>query len=95
MKTGASEPILSTKFTSHAVSVTDRKKASLTGVTKVDGASQTEIALTICLGRLAITGSELKIVKFDEADGNLSLTGNIDAFKYVQNKPPLLKRIFK
>lgn len=83
------------KFPSQAISVTDRKKASLTGVVKVDGATSAEIVVTTCLGKLVISGSELKISKFDEIDGNLSFTGNIDALKYVQTKPPLLKRIFK
>lgn len=84
-----------TKFTSHSITVTDRKKLSMTGVSKVDGATETEISLTTCLGRLIITGSELKIAKFDDADGNLSITGNVDALKYTGAKVPLLKRIFK
>ncbi len=75
--------------------MTDRKKISMTGVAKVDGASDNEISLTTCMGRLLVSGSELKIVKFDDADGNLSLTGNVDSVKYVQAKVPLLKRIFK
>lgn len=73
----------------------DRQKASLTGVNKVDCATETEISLTTCMGRLVITGSELKIVKFDDSDGNLSFCGNIDALKYAQAKVPLLKRLFK
>ncbi|MCH5165300.1 MAG: YabP/YqfC family sporulation protein [Clostridiales bacterium] len=83
------------KFTSHAFSMTDRKKATLTGVAKVDSASETEIILSTCLGRLVINGSSLQIVKFDDSDGNLALTGNIDAVKYAQAKQSLLKRIFK
>lgn len=83
------------KFTSHSFAMTDRKKASLTGVTKVDGMTDTQIDVTTCLGRLIITGSELKISKFDVDDGNLALTGNIDAIKYVQAKQSLIKRIFK
>ncbi len=75
--------------------MTDRKKASLTGVTKVDGMTDTQIDVTTCLGRLIITGSELKISKFDVDDGNLALTGNIDAIKYAQAKQSLIKRIFK
>lgn len=84
-----------TKFTSHSVNMSDRKKASMTGVVKVDGATETEITLTTCLGKLTVTGSALKIVKFDEQDGNLALAGNIDAIKYAGVKTPLLKRIFK
>lgn len=84
-----------TKFTSHSLNMTDRKKASMTGVTRVDGATETEISLTTCMGRLTVTGSALKIVKFDELDGNLAICGNIDSIKYAGAKVPLLKRIFK
>lgn len=80
---------------SHSFSVVDRKKGSLTGVLKVDGSSDTELALTTALGRLVVIGSGLKITKFDEADGNLCFVGNIDCIKYTQAKQPLLKRIFK
>lgn len=84
-----------TKFTSHSVNMTDRKKASMTGVVKVDGATDKEVELTTALGRLIVTGSGLKIAKFDDADGNLTLSGEIDAIKYAVAKQPLIKRIFK
>ncbi len=90
-----SNEIISTKFTSHSFNMTDRKKAVLTGVNKVDSSNASEIVLTTCLGRITITGSELKIDRFDVAVGDLSLTGNIDAVKYVAAKQPILKRIFK
>ncbi|MCH5154273.1 MAG: YabP/YqfC family sporulation protein [Clostridiales bacterium] len=84
-----------TKFTSHSVNMTDRKKAVMTGVAKVDGATDTEIELTTALGRLLVTGTGLKIAKYDDTDGNLTLLGNIDSIKYAAAKAPLLKRIFK
>lgn len=84
-----------TKFTSHSVTMTDRKKATMTGVGKVDSSDANEISLTTCMGRLVITGTELKIVKFDDTDGNLALTGNIDCIKYTGAKQSLIKRIFK
>lgn len=84
-----------TKFTSHSVNMTDRKKAAMTGVSKVESATDTEISLVTCMGRMTVTGSGLKIVKFDEQDGNLSVGGNIDSIKYLGAKVPLLKRIFK
>lgn len=80
---------------SQSIAVTDRKKASLTGVIKVDGALPTAINLTTALGKLVVNGSDLKIIKFDESDGNLTLGGNIDGIKYAQVKAPLIKRIFK
>ena len=84
-----------TKFTSHSVNMTDRKKAVMTGVAKVDGATETEIELTTALGRLLVTGTGLKIAKYDDTDGNLTLLGNIDSIKYAVAKTPLIKRIFK
>lgn len=84
-----------TKFTSHSVNMTDRKKAAMTGVVKVDGATDSQIELTTALGRLIVTGTQLKITKFDDADGNLTLGGNIDSIKYAAARVPLIKRIFK
>ncbi len=83
------------KFTSHAIALTDRKKATLTGVGKVESSNATEIVLITCLGRLVITGAELKIERFDMTVGDVAVTGNIDALKYAVAKPPLIKRIFK
>ncbi|MDE6029135.1 MAG: hypothetical protein K2F90_02295 [Clostridiales bacterium] len=83
------------KFTSHSVNMTDRKKAVMTGIAKVDGATETQVDLTTALGRLIVTGSALKIAKFDDTDGNLTLQGNIDGIKYAAARVPLLKRIFK
>lgn len=83
------------KFTSHAVSLTDRKKATITGVGKVESSNATEIVLVTCLGRLVITGTELKIERFDMTVGDVALTGNVDCIKYAAQKQPLLKRIFK
>ncbi len=83
------------KFTSHSLSMTDRKKISLTGVNKVESSNPTEVIMETCLGRLAICGSELKIDKFDVSDGNLTVAGNVDSIKYAAPKQSLLKRIFK
>ena len=75
--------------------MTDRNKAALTGVSTVDSATATELTITTSLGKLEVKGSDLKIVKFDENDGNLTFTGNIDSVKYAAPKQSLLKRIFK
>ncbi|MCH5158314.1 MAG: YabP/YqfC family sporulation protein [Clostridiales bacterium] len=80
---------------SHRFDMTDRKKASLTGVKSVDGATSSELTVTTVLGKLEVKGSELKIVKFDEVDGNLTFTGNIDSVKYAAPKQSFIKRLFK
>ena len=83
------------KFASHSLSMTDRKKLSLTGVNKVESSNAAEVVMTTALGRLTVTGSDLKIDKFDVGDGNLTIAGNVDSIKYATAKQPLLKRIFK
>ncbi len=95
MKTIKNETVINSKFTSHTVNMTDRNKANVTGISKVDSANAAEIVLTSCMGRLVITGSDLKITKFDETGGELSFTGNVDGIKYAQAKQSLIKRIFK
>lgn len=87
--------VFKTKFTSHSVNMIDRKKATLTGIAKVESSNATELVLFSCLGRLLITGSELKIERYDVAVGELALTGNVDCIKYTAAKQPFLKRIFK
>lgn len=83
------------KFTSHAITLNDRKRMALTGVGKVESSNATEIVLVTCMGRLVVTGTELKIERFDMTVGDVALCGNIDAIKYAVTKQPLLKRIFK
>lgn len=75
--------------------MTDRKKAALTGVKSVDSMGSSELIITTVLGKMEVKGSDLKIVKFDENDGNLTFTGNIDSVKYAAPKQSLIKRIFK
>ncbi len=86
---------LQSKFTSHSITVTDRKKAVFSGISKVESSNATEIALVSCLGNLTVSGSELKTERFDVSTGELAISGNIDSIKYAKAKTPILKRIFK
>lgn len=95
MKEIKEQPIIEQKFTSHRFDMNDRKKASLTGVNKVESSNATELILHTCLGKLEIRGTDLKISRFDVADGSLTMTGNIDSVKYAAPKQSLVKRIFK
>lgn len=40
-------------------------------------------------------GKDLKIAKFNTADGTISFTGSVDSIAYDKKKEPILKRIFK
>ncbi len=79
----------------HSVQMTDRTKAVMTGVVRVDSSGATQIDLMTSLGKLVITGTELKIDKFDVNSGDLEFSGHINGIKYADAKQPLLKRIFK
>ena len=79
----------------HALTIDCRNKGSLTGVEEVLSYGDDELCLFTSEGRLTVTGKELKIVKFNTEDGSLNFTGKVNAFKYEEKKPPLLKRIFK
>lgn len=83
------------RATTHGFKFDERQNGFISGVQKVVGASGTTLNLVTVKGDLVITGKDLKIVKYDEADGNLSFTGDIDSFKYSGAKVPLLKRLFK
>lgn len=79
----------------HNFSIEDRSRARLTGVIKVINVNSQCIMLVTTRGDLTITGSDLKVERFDVADGTCDFTGKLSALKYADAKTSLLKRIFK
>ena len=79
----------------HSLSLTSRKKCDMQGVNKVLSYGENELCLLSSDGKVTITGKDLKIESFNETEGFLSFSGEVDAIKYATTKPPLLKRIFK
>ena len=79
---------------SHSLTLENRSKCAMTGIREVLSYSPREVALSSSNGRLTITEG-LKIVRFNELDGSLSLSGKVNAVRYDEQKPPILKRIFK
>ena len=80
---------------SHSLTLENRSKCAMTGIREVLSYSPREVALSSSNGRLTITGEGLKIVRFNELDGSLSLSGKVNAVRYDEQKPPILKRMFK
>ena len=73
-----------------------KKSFTASGVGDVISFNDREIRLSLVEGgRVCITGEGLKIVRFNELDGSLSLSGKVNAVRYDEQKPPILKRIFK
>ena len=69
---------------SHSLTLENRSKCAMTGIREVLSYSPREVALSSSNGRLTITG-----------EGSLSLSGKVNTVRYDEQKPPILKRIFK
>lgn len=79
----------------HALTVDSRSSAQATGVVEVLGFTDSELVLSTSLGSLSVKGSELKIVKFNQADGSLAFSGKINSIAYAAPKQSIIKRLFK
>lgn len=81
----------------NVVTLYNRSKLTLTGVTKVISISPNFINLEAYGSGLVILGSEILVTKLDVESGNIEATGIFDALKYSQTKSKsgLLRRIFK
>ena len=79
----------------HSISVENRESTTMRGIEKVTSYSSEEICVTSSCGKITVLGKDLKIEKFDDAEGFLSFLGTVDCIRYSTSKPPLLKRLFK
>ena len=89
------ESVSKEKVLNHGVNIDNRSKGSVTGVIKVLSVCPTTIALSTSYGELEITGKDLKINNFNQADHSFLFEGNVDSVCYQKKKEPLLKRLFK
>jgi len=78
----------------HALTLENREKRTASGVVKVIGANDTSLTLETSQGGLSITGSGIKIAKYDVETGMLAFEGSVAGVKYSGAKVPLLKRMF-
>lgn len=79
----------------HNITMESRSHVHVTGVQKVVSSSDRELSLITSDGALDVTGHELKITSFSEADGTLVFGGKVNKLEYAGEKKPLLKRIFR
>ncbi len=82
---------------SHDLSIEDRKRMKLTGVSDVRSYDERRIILLTTRGGLVIGGSGLKITKVDTECGEADVEGNICALEYSENpgEKGLLKKLFR
>lgn len=81
----------------HNVIIENRKKFTLTGVKDVISFDDETIMLDTALGRLAVKGSALRILSFDNDSGDLTGEGRIHAFIYTaeEKNGGFFSRIFR
>ncbi len=68
----------------HGVSMENRSRAVLSGVSDVKSFHEEEVVLETSGGEMVITGKGLHISKFALEDGNLIMDGRIDAIAYPE-----------
>ena len=73
----------------------DRKKITLTGVSSVDSFSETAVNLTVNGTHVQIIGAKLKVLSFSQGSGNFAASGEVTQIKYGAGKGKLLSRLFK
>ena len=66
----------------HSLSLANRQRMELTGVTNVISFEEQEIILATTLGYLAIVGEELHINALNLDDGKVAIQGNVNNIGY-------------
>lgn len=80
----------------HSLSLIERKKLSMTGVTEVISFDDTFVVLKTALGTLTVQGQDLKLKQLTLDGGNVAVDGEISALSYEQarNKGGWAGRLF-
>lgn len=76
-----------TEAAAHCLSMENRRKMSLNGVTDVSGFNENTILLQTTMGKLAIQGEQLHIGRIDLDLGLLELEGSISELAYAEDSP--------
>ena len=81
----------------HSVTLTDRKKLSLTGVEDVDCFNEQIVVLRTSLGTLTVAGAGLNLSQLSLEAGRAEIEGEVDAMEYSGAKKPggLWGRLFR
>ena len=79
------------------LTLTNRKKITLTNVNEIISSNETNIFLKVAQAKAQISGNSINITKLDIASGLLEAEGNFNCIKY-DNKlgsRNIFKRLFK
>ena len=70
------------KTTGHSLTLCDREKLTLTGVTDVDAFNEEEITVITDFGELTVKGELLHVEALDLECGSMQITGKVTAALY-------------
>lgn len=79
----------------HTLTIEDCQKFSATAIDSVDAFSPTQILLSYAGGRIAVTGSGLKIIAFSKGSGAFSAVGTVSGVKYASKGLKFAQKLFK
>ncbi len=83
----------------HSISVEDRKRVRISGVTEVLSFDEESIAVETECGLLILKGTELHVGKLNLEDGEVSVSGHVDSVTYAEdadgNKNSFFGRLFR
>lgn len=69
-------------FTSHKITLDERKTGLVTGVTDVISFDEKEICLKTCAGKITIQGNGLTLTRLDLDLGETDIQGTVDGILY-------------
>lgn len=69
----------------------NRKKLTINGVIEVINFNENQILLNTDVGTMIVKGKELKMNKLDVQNGDVVITGKVDAFLYTSDKSKVKK----
>ena len=70
----------------HKLTLHDREKLTMTGVSEVVNFDDTAVTLRTSLGMLTVQGSHLKLRQLSEDGGQVAIDGKVSALSYEEPK---------
>ena len=81
--------------TPHSINIEQCKRITATAIDSVDAFSDKQIILSYGGGRIAVSGSGMKIINFSKTSGAFAATGDITAVRYMAKGLSLKGKLFK
>lgn len=71
----------------HKLTLSERNKLTVTGVTEVVSFDDSAVTLQTCMGCLLVQGSELQLKNLSLEGGQVEVDGMISSLNYEENHP--------